>query len=188
VKQSALRGIKKLATILVGVVIAAFIAATNLMAGSKEHQAGVTFLPDDLLMPALLKDLGDARQDITCALYMFKTDGNTNATGRLLNAMLEARKRDVPVTIIFDMGDKNELTSKYNQATAKTLKQAGVNVIFDDPDRRMHAKMCIIDESISFIGSHNYTYSAMQRNSEATVRVSSPEVAAEALIYMKGIK
>jgi phosphatidylserine/phosphatidylglycerophosphate/cardiolipin synthase-like enzyme len=138
-------------------------------------------------MPALLKDLGNAETEIMCALYMFKTDGNTDATGRLLNAMLAARKRNVAVTIVFDMGDKSELTSKFNQATAKTLKQAGVEVIFDDPDRRMHAKMCIIDQNISFIGSHNYTYSAMQRNAEATVRISSPEIAAEALQYIKGI-
>ena len=138
-------------------------------------------------MPALLRDISNAKNDIRCALYMFRTDGNTEATGAVLNALTEAAKRGIDVGIIFDIGNRTDLTTRYNTATAGVLSQAGTNVVLADSERRMHAKMCVIDREISFIGSHNYTHSGLSRNSEVTVRINSPDIAAEAIEYMKDL-
>ncbi len=188
-KQQASHGRKRRLRIIAGVIFLLFVIAANLLARTpKEYQAGVTFLPDDKLMSVLLRDIAEAKTDITCALYMFKTDGaKGDPTSMIQDAMFDALERGVRVSVTFDLAQKDDLSTKYNTHTSKTLAMAGAKVLFDDPEKRMHAKMCVIDESITFIGSHNYTYSGMRRNSEATVRVRSPEIALEALEYITGL-
>ncbi len=184
-KEPASNGYKRLTAAGVIILTALFIIVTNILATTKEYTAGVTFLPDDELLPMLLKDFDESSMEIKCALYMFKTDGNpSDPTMQLLNAMLKALERGVRVGIIFDLGDDSDISTQYNTYTGKTLTNAGATVVFDDPARRLHSKMCVVDRNVSFIGSHNYTFSAMKKNAETTVRVRSPEIAAESLEYL----
>lgn len=166
----------------------AYVFITNIIASPKEHQAGVTFLPNEKFMQVLLSELDKAENDISCALYMFKTDGNSNdSTGLVLSAFYGALERGVSVGVVFDVEKKKDLTTVYNADTGKKLELAGAKVIYDSPDVRLHTKMCVIDKNVTFIGSHNYTHSAMKRNSEVSVRIRSEEIAAEALEYLSGL-
>ena len=176
---------KRFAVLAVLLTALLFVIITNIRAGHKEYTAGVTFLPDNQLLPALLKDFDESRSEIRCALYMFKTDKDSSSpTSQLLNAMLRALERGVQVGIIFETAGKTDITTKYNTHTGKTLTSAGAKIVFDSPDQRLHTKMCVIDSKTVYIGSHNYTFSAMERNAEVTVRIRSPEVAAESLSYL----
>ncbi|MDR0453318.1 MAG: phospholipase D-like domain-containing protein [Deferribacteraceae bacterium] len=176
-------------TVLGIIIIAAvFIAVTDILATPKEYTAEVLFLPDNKLMPVLLKDFDESSAEIKCALYMFRTDSNSSAPPvQLRNAMLKALERGVKVGVVLELGEKSDITTHYNTYTGKALKNAGATVVFSKPERRMHTKMCVVDGKTVFIGSHNYTSSAMLKNSEVTVRVRSPEIASESLKYLNDL-
>lgn len=156
------------------------------------REGTVEFLVDDAYLPRFVADVGGAKLSITCAMYMFKFDGYLKEnlqepTPLLAAAFVDAAKRGVNVSMIFDEGKADESTTKYNSDTAKYLTENGVKVIFDSPDRRLHSKLCVIDNKILFIGSHNYTFSAMSRNSETSVRVVSEKLAQDAYNYFKSL-
>jgi phosphatidylserine/phosphatidylglycerophosphate/cardiolipin synthase-like enzyme len=46
----------------------------------------------------------------------------------------------------------------------------------------------VIDSRFVFIGSHNFSDSALGRNNEASVMVDSPEMAGKAASFIKGIR
>ena len=141
---------------------------------------------DEAFLPALLKDMEAAESSIFCAIYMFKTDGErTEPTGLILSAMIYALSKGVSVDLLLDIDSSDSYSTKINSETGAVLARAGANIYYDSPDRRLHTKMCVIDGYISYIGSHNYTYSAMKRNGEASVRIISPEVASEAISYIR---
>ena len=119
---------------------------------------------------------------------MFKTDGErTDPTSLVLSAMIYALSKGVSVSLLLDIDAADSYSTRINTETGAVLANAGAKVYYDSPDRRLHTKMCIIDGYISYIGSHNYTYSAMKRNGEVSVRIISPAVANEALSYIESL-
>ena len=50
-------------------------------------------------------------------------------------------------------------------------------MVYDPPNVTTHSKLLIVDGQKSLVGSTNWTYSALTRNHEVSVIVSSPEVA-----------
>jgi phosphatidylserine/phosphatidylglycerophosphate/cardiolipin synthase-like enzyme len=178
-------GFKQLCLLIVALVL---VIIANLVSGPRAHEGDVVFLADDEFYPELLKDIDRAESSIHCALYMFKTDSApTEPTGMILSAMIQALERGVDVALLLDMADKRELSTQYNTYTGKTLEGMGARVVYDDPERRLHTKMCIIDGKTVLAGSHNYTYSAMKRNAEVSLKVHSAEVAKDAEEYLKGM-
>ncbi|MDR2105675.1 MAG: phospholipase D-like domain-containing protein [Deferribacteraceae bacterium] len=177
---------KRYSHIIFSSALVLFVIISNIMASDKKvYEGRIVFLADKALFPELIAAFSRAESEITCALYMFKTDGADNApTSILLSALRAASGRRVRVKLVLDIDKKGDLSTEFNTATAKALKSSGAEVYFDDPDRRLHTKMCIIDNYISFIGSHNYTFSALQRNAEVTVRIQSEGIASEGVKYI----
>ena len=63
-----------------------------------------------------------------------------------------------------------------------------INVLFDNESKKLHAKICLIDDNIIYTGSHNFTYSAMARNSESSVKIVSSTEAEKVKNYFKKIQ
>ena len=84
--------------------------------------------------------------------------------------------------------DEDDLSNKYNEVTAKYLSKNGIKVLFDNESRKLHAKLCLIDDNIIYTGSHNFTYSAMKRNSESSVRIVSANEAEKVQEYFSKIQ
>ena len=102
---------------------------------------------------------------------------------------INAAKRNVNVTIIFEKSsDKDDLSNKYNTNTAAYLEKYGIKVLFDNESKKLHAKLCLIDDKIIYTGSHNFTYSAMKRNSENSVRIVSYDEAEKIKEYFTKIQ
>ena len=107
----------------------------------------------------------------------------------LTSALVNAAKRNIDVTIIFEKSNyKDDLSNKYNEETAKYLLKNGIKVLFDNESRKLHAKLCLIDNNIIYTGSHNFTYSAMKRNSESSVRIVSKNEAEKVQEYFNKIQ
>ena len=61
-------------------------------------------------------------------------------------------------------------------------------VLFDNESKKLHAKLCLIDDNIIYTGSHNFTFSAMKRNSESSVRITSKNEAEKIKEYFTKIQ
>ncbi|HQB31212.1 MAG TPA: phospholipase D-like domain-containing protein, partial [Syntrophales bacterium] len=68
------------------------------------------------------------------------------------------------------------------------LRKAGIVPVFDTTERTMHAKIAVIDRRHVFLGSHNFTQSALKYNHEVSLRVDSPALAEELLRYIRSIE
>jgi len=174
---------------IIGLIVVLFVIVTNIIAKTDKYDCKISFLPDDKLLKPLLSDIENAKKSIYMAIYMFKTDDHKfNLSTLIEEALYDALKKGVKVYIIFDKGKGDDITTDFNEDTADELKRKGAIVQFDTPQKRLHAKITVIDEKIVYIGSHNYTHSAFKYNNEATVRVESEQLAKEVINYIKGLR
>jgi len=173
-------------------ILAIFVSLfvyTNLMAEVTEHEAQVSVLTDEELLPVFVNDIGNAKKSIYMAIYMFKTsDFKPGDTEIIKQALLKAARSGVKVYVMMDDSDKKDITGKINRETGEELSKGGIKVVYDAKSKRMHSKVTVIDGRITYIGSHNYTVSAMKYNNEITARIVSDGAAAETAEYIKSIK
>ena len=59
-----------------------------------------------------------------------------------------------------------------------------MSVFFDSPHKTTHTKLVVIDQRLIFLGSHNFTQSALKYNNEISVLLDSPDIAKNARDYM----
>lgn len=169
--------------------MACFFIYANVSAGPKHHNADVAILSDKSMLSELISDINNAEESVYIAIYMFKTYRDvTSGAGMITDALKKAADRGLDVYVAFDAGDPDDFVDKENRKTAKLLAERGVKVVFDSPDNRMHSKCAVIDGTISYVGSHNYTNSALKHNRELTVRIVSADAAAEVLSHIKSVK
>ena len=109
-------------------------------------------------------------------------------TNVLIRELISAKKRGVKVEIILEVREGEDRTTKGNRRTGKMLSEGGVDVTYDSPSKMTHAKLLIIDEQLTLLGSTNWTYSALTDNNEASVLIRSKEVAKELVDYFNKVK
>lgn len=149
---------------------------------------GVRLLKDRDYSPALLEGIRHSRQEIALSVFFFKTLGAGNSQPELvLTHLLEAARRGVRIDVVVENGPAGDNVSRDNEETAKRLEKEGIRVCRDAPDRTTHTKMVVIDRRYLFIGSHNLTQSALKFNHEVSVLIDSPQLAEEALLYLKSL-
>jgi cardiolipin synthase len=151
-------------------------------------QAEIVVLKDGDYYPAVLSLVRSARKRIECALYLVHIDEEAHPEGKeivLLDALVEAAGRGVTVRMILDVTrqrrnrepEERESVEGKNHAAARYLLKRGIRVEQDSLDRVMHDKLLIVDGETVVVGSSNWTYSALFRNSESSLLVRSKEVA-----------
>jgi phosphatidylserine/phosphatidylglycerophosphate/cardiolipin synthase-like enzyme len=175
--------------ILTLLAFVAFFIYANFSAALNEHTADVTVLQDDRLLPVLVRDIEKANNSIYIAMYMFKSYKDTlDGAGLIKSSLKNAAKRGVDVYIALEMSDDNSFLEKENKELGKELQKSGVKVVFDSDKIRMHSKCAVIDGHITYIGSHNYTNSALKYNREITVRIVSGETAEDVTEHILSVK
>lgn len=151
----------------------------------------VTLLTNKDYFPALEERITKAREEILVSVFIFRTTESTrNLATRLRESLVSAALRGVKVTVLLEKEKDKRRGSSLNGDngyTAKILSRGGVKVYFDDPDTTTHTKLVTIDNRYLFIGSHNFTDSALRYNNEASVMIDSPQMAKEAAFFIKGI-
>jgi len=71
--------------------------------------------------------------------------------------------------------------------TIRNLQDAGVSAKFGPSSPITHAKLWIIDQEITVLGSHNMSRRAVTVNDEASVKIVSKEVAGEFTRYFEAL-
>ncbi|MGE4317472.1 MAG: phospholipase D-like domain-containing protein [Deferribacterales bacterium] len=185
------RGYRKFSAKLIGIltVLAAFFIYSNLKADIREHEATVAVLPDKSMLQSLVHDIANAKESVYMAIYMFKTsDRNYTDTEMIKQALIKAAQNGVKIYVVMDDAGKSDITTAANKDTGEELKKAGIKVVYDDKKVRLHAKTTVIDHNITYIGSHNYTVSAINYNREVTVRIVSGGVAEDTISFITSVK
>ncbi|MGL4577167.1 MAG: cardiolipin synthase ClsB [Burkholderiaceae bacterium] len=112
--------------------------------------------------PALLEAIDAARREIFLETYIFSDDPTANA---VRDALVRAAQRGVKVRLIIDGFGSGE----YGRRLARELPALGVAVRIYRPERwwqtfigrgrellrRLHRKLCVIDEQVAFVGGIN---------------------------------
>ncbi|MBU0652907.1 MAG: hypothetical protein KKG96_08505 [Proteobacteria bacterium] len=137
---------------------------------------------------ALMDGVDRARAEIFLSAYLFRTIQNARGYPEaVLKRLVAAVHRGVRVDVVLERNRDTDDLSRNNAETAERLKQGGIRVCMDAPDRVTHTKLVVIDRRYLLIGSHNLTQSALKFNHEASVWIDSPSLAEEALSYMKSL-
>lgn len=114
----------------------------------------------DQLFPAMCAAINRARHDVWVAAYIFHDD---ETALRVMRALVASAQRGVRVRVVVDgFGSKATLPALHRELTAGGVALA----VFRPMDRwyawlqpgqlrRLHQKMCVIDESVAFIGGVN---------------------------------
>jgi len=161
-------------------------AADGKAAVSNPASCSVTPLMNKDFFPVLLQTVDDAGKEIFIAVFSFKAGVHPNSRPDLLLEHLgRAVKRGVSVKVILENpGNPQDSLFSQNMKTKALLEEKGVKVYLDSPAKTTHTKLVVVDQRLVFIGSHNFTSSALKHNNEISVLIDKPDLAQNVRNYM----
>ncbi len=137
------------------------------------------------------REIRKARESIYLIAYLFLLYDYQDAyPNRIFKDLIDAQKRGVSVHVILDY-PKPEYTDEEgpkNQEAYEKLKQAGINVRFDSPEKRTHNKVLVIDKETIIVGSHNYSFDGLRYNNEASLLLRDKDKARRLIGYFDQIE
>ena len=175
---------------LLALLVMAAFSTLPAASGAKEPDGSIRLLKDGEFYPALVDALDRAQKEILIAVFLFKTNGfKGNLPDGILSRLEAAVRRGVRVTVLLERDrDPQSQLNRSNEETAKRLRKAGITPCFDSPGRTTHTKIAVIDGRYVFVGSHNFTQSALKYNHEMSIAVDSPSLADEMTRYIRSIE
>lgn len=171
------------------ILISLYVAPAS--AGNKSVQkqtAGcpAVILTNEEFIPALINSIDEAQREIMMSIFSFKAGYHKNSyPDQIANHLAQAVKRGVKVLVILERTDdpSDELDIQ-NRKTGKLLAEKGIKVYFDSPKKTTHTKLIVVDQRQIFLGSHNFTQSALKYNNEISVLLEKADLAQIARNYI----
>ncbi len=149
----------------------------------------IIMLPNSDYFDTLISYIRGAQHNINMTMFFFRTTKSANNRPSIIvQELIKARKRGVDIHVILDESNYNKEVSKENNKVARKLRRNNIDVLMDSEKKTTHSKLVVIDKVFSFVGSHNFTHSALTYNNEFSLLVDSRPLASELLQYMKSIK
>lgn len=162
------------------------------------YQAEVVDISGAKYFPAVKEALAKAEKSINMVMYQvsLRPYDKTSQVYSLVDELIKAHKRGVEVKVILDQnidfvggGVINRwVTEGKNSRCFRVLKEAGVDVQYDDLTTYTHAKVLVIDNETVILGSANWSESAFNKNFEVNTLIKSKELASEILRSFREIK
>ncbi len=142
-----------------------FSAYADVLFGKSYHEAVHTYLKK-------------ADTSITIAMYFIILEpAGEGPINELVNDIVDANNRGVQVKVVLE-----DSKLKANRLAYEKLRNNKIAVYFDTPEHLLHIKGVSIDDRYIFLGSANWSKSAIQDNYEATYFEDSPQ---DALAFKK---
>ena len=155
----------------------------------KTRPGEIVLLPDNQYYETLLNFIRYAEKRIDLAMFIFKTTKSPkNRPAHLVKSLIAARKRGVTINVLLEESDYYDQLNEENRLVAKKLKKNRISVTFDSPGTTTHTKIVVIDNRFCFVGSHNFTHSALAYNNEFSLLIDNKTMAEELLRYIQKIK
>ena len=135
----------------------------------------ITVLNDEMYFPFLHQELINAKESIYAELFLIKPAANKKdtPTWALLEDLAAAQRRGTPVKVLLE----KSIWEDPSHEAYSFLKENGISVSYDDPEKITHSKLVIIDSRKTFIGSSNWTYFSLKANHETNVMIDSKPLA-----------
>ncbi len=96
-------------------------------------------------------------------------------TNLIVHNLEDAARRGVDVRVVVDVGGSG-VPSRGEDRFLERLREAGAAVYVDSRETTIHAKLMIVDDDYSVLGSTNWTYHAVEENNETAVIIESQEI------------
>ena len=138
----------------------------------------VHVLTDEEYYQSIINDLQNANETILVAMYsiIYDPDDSFDWANDLIRELVYADQRGVNVRVVIEYstywGYMDDNLEAYNY-----LRANSVDVQLDNETSTDHMKLVIIDDKIVFVGSHNWSESALYYNHETSVKIVSEDIA-----------
>ncbi len=168
-----------------------FIALTaSDSSGQRDYQAdSLQIVFENEYIQELIPLLQQAEESIYVAIYgVVPSESRFFIVNRALNELIRAHERGVKVDCILEYSHKKNYLIRGNLKAKEMLQDAGINVRLNSPNKVMHTKLIVIDDYISILGSHNWTFTAFEENKESSVIIKSSKAAEQFIRYFKRIR
>ncbi|MBU1044748.1 MAG: hypothetical protein KJ915_10175, partial [Candidatus Omnitrophica bacterium] len=162
------------------------------------YSADVQDISGSKYFPAVKEAIASAEKSITAVMFLIELPQSeaNNKTQQLVDELIIAHERGVEVEVILDQNvdfvnqrHESDWLGKVRSFRAyKQLKEAGVDVRYDEISTYTHAKAIVIDQKIVILGSTNWTQTSLERSIETDVLIDTPEAAQSYLEYFKTIE
>ncbi len=164
------------------------IVQMRIMARITTYPGQVVMLADGAYYDTLRAFISHAAKRIDISMFLFKiTNSPRNRAAIVLGDLIKARKRGVMVRVLLEKSGYAPDINKDNQRVARLLRMNRIKVRFDSPRITTHTKIVVIDKRFSFIGSHNFTHSALGRNHELSILIDNRQLANQVVNYIATI-
>ena len=133
------------------------------MSGFQKSQSLQLLQGGQALFPALIKAIDEAQTWVQLETYIFDVHG---AGAAVAEALIRAARRGVTVQVLVDGIGSEALTAEWQQKITTAGVQwcvysplgagfRGLGILMPDRWRRLHRKLCVIDQRIVFCGGIN---------------------------------
>jgi phosphatidylserine/phosphatidylglycerophosphate/cardiolipin synthase-like enzyme len=129
----------------------------------------------------LVEELKKAEEEIFVLQYLVMGRGYVPRVRRILDVLKNKARRGVDVRIIADGSREGSYGNPINSMLNTTLDTGSARVTVLSPQQVMHSKVVIIDSSVSFIGSQNWTKSGLSENLELAALVKDRDFSRDLL-------
>lgn len=126
-------------------------------------------------LPLLISEVESTLEIIQYQWKWYKFKENSSVT-KLSRAVLDAALRGVKVRILLNKENPGNPLTTINLESKKYLEEAGCLVKFGPSFPVTHAKLWLLDDNISVLGSHNLSERSCLHNDETSIIVDSREV------------
>jgi phosphatidylserine/phosphatidylglycerophosphate/cardiolipin synthase-like enzyme len=107
-------------------------------------------------------------------------------TNLVLDALADAARRGVDVRLVIDMGRGGRIPET-KTAFLTRLRDAGGKVYEDPPDVTTHAKVLIVDDDFTVVGSTNWSQPALEENNETAALIESRAINQHYAAFINGV-
>jgi len=147
---------------------------------------GIYILKDGEYYQSIINDLKKANETILVAMYsmIYDPDDSLDWANDLIRELVYADERGINVIVVieyrtyWDYMDQN--LEAYNY-----LSSHNVNVQLDNEKDTDHLKLVIIDDKIVYVGSHNWSESALYYNHETSIKIVNEDIATTFTEYLE---
>jgi phosphatidylserine/phosphatidylglycerophosphate/cardiolipin synthase-like enzyme len=140
------------------------ITETIIISATYKPYITAYFSPKGGCEKAIIEWINRANKSIHIMMYSFTLDS-------ISDALILAHSKGIEILIIFE----REQISKYSEDIK--LKNAGINIRYDNNPALMHNKVMIIDNKVVLTGSFNWSSQAEEENNENLLIIIDNELA-----------
>jgi len=138
----------------------------------------VYVLTDEEYYQSIINDLQNASEKILVAMYsmIYDPDDSFDWANDLIRELVYADQRGVNVSVVIEYrtywGYMDDNLEAHDYLLANN-----VDVQLENETSTDHMKLVIIDDEVVYVGSHNWSESALYYNHETSVRIFSEDIA-----------